>query len=322
MQITLSAPSKTFLVGEYLALSGGPSLVATTGQRFQLVLQKVNEENPLVNKLNKAGIHPESPAGRWALKYSECFENFDFSFVDPYNGAGGMGASSAQFVMFYVWTKMHSENISNWNDINVEELWRSYQSLFEGQSTPPSGADVVAQYVGGICLFQSEPFKIKRYSWNFEEQSFCILKTKNKIATHNHLSELKVDSFESLLPAVNRVIESFEEESAFDFTFGVNDFYEALKAKKLVARETFSLVHQFHKSGLALSVKGCGAMGADVILVVCEKKNLLAVKNLAQVVGLKWIADSNEIESGLEVHFDFDVNIKNKESQDEDVVVQ
>ena len=95
-----------------------------------------------------------------------------------------------------------------------------------------------------------------------------------------------------------------------------------LKAKKLVARETFSLVHQFHKSGLALSVKGCGAMGADVILVVCEKKNLLAVKNLAQVVGLKWIADSNEIESGLEVHFDFDVNIKNKESQDEDVVVQ
>ena len=81
MQITLSAPSKTFLVGEYLALSGGPSLVATTGQRFQLVLQKVNEENPLVNKLNKAGIHPESPAGRWALKYSECFENFDFSFV-------------------------------------------------------------------------------------------------------------------------------------------------------------------------------------------------------------------------------------------------
>lgn len=319
MQITLSAPSKTFLVGEYLALQGGPSLVATTGQRFQLIFNKNNLYKSLTNKLEDADIHPESPAGRWALKYPDCFDNFDFKFLDPYAGAGGMGASSAQFVMLYVWTKMHCESISNWYDIDVEEMWNSYQSLFSEDKTPPSGADVVAQYVGGICAFQSNPFKVKRYNWNFEEQSFCILKTKNKIATHNHLADLNINNFDALKASVNRVIESFDDESAFDFTFGINDFYEALKQKKLVARETFSLVHQFHKSGLALSVKGCGAMGADVILVVCEKKNLLAVKNLAQVVGLKWIADSNEVESGLEVHFDFDVKYKNKENEDETV---
>lgn len=313
MQITLSVPSKTFLVGEYLVLKGGPGLVATTGQRFQLIINKASGGKDLVQKLESSGIHPDSPGGKWSLRYPECFDQFDLKFLDPYNGAGGMGASSAQFVMLYVWTKMHSESISSWNDIDVEVLWKSYQSLFETDKNPPSGADVVAQYVGGICYFQSEPFTVKRYQWIFEEQAFCILKTKNKIATHDHLSELSIDSFESLEPAVKRVVDSFDDESAFDFTFGVNDFYEALKQKKLVARETFSLVHQFHKSGLALSVKGCGALGSDVILVICEKKNLLAVKSLAQVVGLKWIADSNEVESGLEVHFDFDVNYKNKE---------
>lgn len=36
MTIALSAPSKTFLVGEYAVLRGGPALLLNTSPRFRL----------------------------------------------------------------------------------------------------------------------------------------------------------------------------------------------------------------------------------------------------------------------------------------------
>ena len=54
-------PAKTFLVGEYLALTGGPSIILTTTPCFEL---------RQCNNLGLHGVHPESPAGRLWAQYT------------------------------------------------------------------------------------------------------------------------------------------------------------------------------------------------------------------------------------------------------------
>jgi len=46
------------------------------------------------------GIHPESPAGLWWLR--QRFADQGLRWLDPYQGKGGLGASSAQFVAAYL----------------------------------------------------------------------------------------------------------------------------------------------------------------------------------------------------------------------------
>jgi mevalonate kinase len=76
-------PGKTFLVGEYLALHGGPTLVALSKPCFELKAQ--------AGAGSIGTIHPESPAGQFISKHSDFFKKFDLEFVDPYQGLGGFG---------------------------------------------------------------------------------------------------------------------------------------------------------------------------------------------------------------------------------------
>src|SRR4051794_4338735 len=93
MSLVFSVPGKTFLAGEYLALSGGPSLVFASEPRFEL---------SVTSGAGKAeGIHADSPAGLFIKKNQDYFKNFDLVFHDPYQGKGGFGASTAQFLGAY-----------------------------------------------------------------------------------------------------------------------------------------------------------------------------------------------------------------------------
>ena len=60
----LSVPSKTFIVGEYIALKGGPTLILSTNPRFEL---KATSSNPYFSDIEKLA-HPDSPAGKLIRK--------------------------------------------------------------------------------------------------------------------------------------------------------------------------------------------------------------------------------------------------------------
>ena len=74
MSYVFSAPGKTFLFGEYLALNGGPAIVASTGPRFEL---KVSKGEGLCHD-----IHPKSLAGLWMRANAFDFSNVDIEFID------------------------------------------------------------------------------------------------------------------------------------------------------------------------------------------------------------------------------------------------
>ena len=47
-------------------------------------------------------------------------------------------------------------------------------------------------------------------------------------------------------------------------------------------------------------------MGADVLFVLCEKPHLTSLRQLTQVVGLEWIASSEDLCGGIQVKIEFD----------------
>ncbi|MBC87621.1 MAG: hypothetical protein CL677_10640 [Bdellovibrionaceae bacterium] len=304
MKLTLSVPSKTFLIGEYLALFGGPSLVANTGPRF-------SADFNLKGRGKWGRIHPDSPAGQWIQHNLDVFEDVDIDFKDPYAGAGGLGGSSAEFVMVYVFAELVRQKLGEGiKQLNPQKMWIDYRSLFETsqQEWLPSGADIIGQMVGGITEFEPDPFRIKKHTWNFENISFVILKTENKVKTHEHLrdlGELDTDNFKAI---AKQAVNAMNDSDQLLFVKSIEQYQSLLQEQKLVCRETVSLVNNLKGSDNIIGVKGCGALGADTLLVLCEKGNVDRVQSMAPVVGLKYVASDQDLGGGLKVEFDYAFN--------------
>jgi len=117
-ETVLSVPGKTFLVGEYLALSGGPSLLVATEPRFVLRVKAVAPRGRAAHPFAAA-----SPAGRYLSRVIRDSEMFEFQ--DPHQGAGGLGASSAQFALLYAW--QNNIDVPPTSDTLWSELLRDYR---------------------------------------------------------------------------------------------------------------------------------------------------------------------------------------------------
>ncbi len=319
MPLKFSAPGKTFLVGEYLALKGGPAILATTGPRFELLITKGEGRGE--------GVHPKSPAGLWMRANSFDFVNINVEFIDPYKGAGGFGASSAEFLFVYLWSAFNKNQSFYLDKINLQDMWRSYRRLAsesldgdqpnktsqnnlsqkraQQSKIQPSGLDVIAQFLGGVtaATWEGETLtQAKKFDWGFENQSFCLLKTDTKIKTHEHLETLNLeqDDFSDLKPISLKAIEAFENKDAFNLLVALETYYQTLISRGLVHENTQKIIKQLIASGSILGAKGCGALGADVIWVLCEKEKLEPLKSFFQVVGLKFIASEDQLSNGFE----------------------
>jgi len=301
MALKLTAPSKTFIVGEYLALVGGATLVAATDERFELLVD-------LSGHSGLEGIHPDSPAGRVYTDNLHDFDGVQLNFVDPYKGSGGLGASSAQFVLMSLLKNLLKNNLKTVDEqLTAHQVWLDYRSLFSTSSTwMPSGADVVAQLIGGISSFQWKPFKVEKLSWSFEGLGFLIFKTPNKVSTHDHLKELNQLDVEKLQDIVAQATESLKEADAFQFVKSVQQYDVTLREQNLVCDKTIEILNNLKMSQSVLAAKGCGALGADTIFVVCEDKNIEALKSLAQVVGLKFVASNKTVSAGVQIEYNYD----------------
>ena len=104
-------PGKTFLVGEYLALEGGPSVVANTHPsfRFRWTLEQADGGAARIEH----GFHPESPAGKFLNRLNASrllgTEKATIEFHDPHYGKGGLGASTAEFLGAWVFERWATE---------------------------------------------------------------------------------------------------------------------------------------------------------------------------------------------------------------------
>lgn len=333
MPLTLSAPGKTFLVGEYVALDGGPSILVSTAPRFELVVSKKSNSHRSDQTPNQSSfvIAPDaapfaagSPAGKYYARHREALAGFNFQFNDPHKiGAGpakgGLGASSAQFALMLAFHRGLKPEVfgstsaasSSSSPGSVEAAsWASILSEYrecawDGQGIPPSGADVVSQLNGGFTWFDGRAQKSESLTWGFDDLAFTLIRTGQKLATHEHLKENAPAPHASLRTVVREGLKAFESADEQRLIEAVNACAHVLRDAGLTASHSLSLLDQMRaEPALFYAAKGCGAMGADLILVLHAVKNKAAVAAWAQARGLEVGGDSSTVTDGLVVTHD------------------
>ncbi|MCX7978622.1 MAG: hypothetical protein N2578_06420 [Bdellovibrionaceae bacterium] len=290
--LLLSCPAKVFIAGEYLVLNGGPALVACLGPRFELEVSRGSGD--------VKGIHPDSPAGK-LLASQSWFSDYDLRFIDPQQGRGGLGASTAQFLFVYalaqwketVWEGNHT--LSPWS------LLESYQDFaWSGRGKKPSGADLLSQWRGGITKFSPQGRELEAVPWNFSGQKIYFLRTGEKVPTHDHLAELGDFSSAELERALRRVVRGLSALDLDEFANGIQAYGRELANLGFLTKNSLSLLHDLSWAPGVLAAKGCGAMGADFLLALVNSTEERAFKNWAGEAGLECLEFSTA-EPGLQV---------------------
>lgn len=291
--LELSVAGKTFVVGEYLALTGGPALILATEPRFRLQVQPSSLvlENP---------FHPLSPAGWFWQAHSDFFSRYEIRFQDPYQ-VGGFGASSAQFALLHAFWQLQeeafgeSERFLDWHQMLMD---------YRGQPTEgskPSGADVVGAVTGGLAWFDRNNGKVQAFAWPFQEVELLIAHTGKKLATHDHLKTLAPFDTQGFQKAMQDVLAGLSNVHFETFLQGLKAYRAQLEAQGKVAEFTRALVGSLEKHPELLFVKGCGAMGSDVILVLCLQEKVESARTLMKAHQLAVFADSSRISQGLQI---------------------
>jgi len=251
-----STGSKTFLVGEYSVLFGGGAIVLVTPPLFRLAVEK--------GKSAIVGIPEDSPAYKFYKLHD--FENLAIRFYDPHGQAGGFGASSAQFALLY---RLHLRLTRQQFEIN--SFLNEYRLLAHSEGISPSGADCVAQHFNHNIFFDSKNNNIELMKWNFPTLDFAIFKTNCKIMTHLHLKQLPSFDIGELHRCTLNVRKSFLDIDEEYLIKNVQTFFNLLKEKNLVIESTIKTIDELLKIDGVKAAKGCGALGADTIIIIFEK---------------------------------------------------
>lgn len=258
MRDRLTVPSKTFLFGEYAVLDGAPACVLVHNPKFEIIYGSEKEDE----------VHPNSPAGKLFKESSQCS---NFKIQDPHEKKGGFGRSTAEFIgAFY---QLHSSFEPN-------EIHKSYMNFFPPHLSP-SGADLVAQAIGESIIFQKDPFSFNSLVWPFEEEAcFLIFRTGRKVETHHHLAKLQTGKREVLKELSQRLLNCFKEKGFSEFCSLIKSFSEQQRELGLLSEFSWDVCARIDQFQDIHFSRGCGAMGADVILVSCRKAGLSNVIKL------------------------------------------
>ena len=253
-----SFPSKTFLVGEYSALVEGGCLLLNTHPRF---VQLKNGQ-----------------------------------FLDPHQQRGGFGASSAKWLCDYLsfnnLTKKEKEHLfdSNRNKLDTKlaiQLKETYQKEMK-QSEPklkiaPSGVDILSQCIGQIAYIDVQKNIFKSLTWPFKDMHFLIFPTGNKAFTLRHLKEdIKIPDCNLLSKRSQEVINAFLGHKENLFLNALKNFDECLENLGFCCQQTLSLKHHIKKHFPKVTVKGCGALGMDTLLIICTSNIFSDVKGFIE----------------------------------------
>lgn len=280
------------MAGEYLALSGGPALVLATEPRFRLHVQEGSQSQSL--------FHEKSPAGMFWNSKKDFFSQYNLKFQDPYQ-IGGFGASSAQFALLHAFWQVQDEAFGE-----SQRFYDWHQMLADYRNQPvpgaaPSGADVIGAVSGGITWFDRNNGKIQTFAWPFQEIQFFVAHTGQKLATHEHLRTLGDFQTSGFDKAMQEIHLGLTQVNFDHFLKGLGGYRTALEKQGWVSADTAGKIQNLQKQPEILFVKGCGAMGSDVILALCKLEHSDRVRNLLQAENLKIIADSSNISSGLQI---------------------
>ncbi len=252
-----SIPAKTFFLGEYAAIAGAPAIILTTSPCFELTL---------TNEPGLQGIHPDSPAGRlWTHQVNA---DNGLLWKDPYHGRGGLGASSAQFLGAW----FASNHLQNKQTTQDDMLNAYFQFAWQGFGVRPSGYDLLAQSLRGCVYIHRQQALCQAYAWPFDDLAFILVHTGQKLATHQHLQTLSImGDIAQLAAIVESAKSAFATADSSGVIDAVNAYHQRLLQMGLVATHSAQQIELLKKNADLLAIKGCGAMGADVLLLLVPR---------------------------------------------------
>ncbi|MGK5088120.1 hypothetical protein WDW86_11230 [Bdellovibrionota bacterium FG-2] len=306
MSFRASCPSKIFLLGEYAVLAGGPALLASMAPRFELeggLSSGGVSFGELFSPLSPAGLLLErtgkSPQGLW-------------KFIDRLEGRGGLGASSAQFILTL-------QALSS-SELDWKSVWRSFVDLTsQGEvGIAPSGADVVSQVQGGVVHFDPARENVRALKFDFAAQVLVFsttLQAGRKVATHEHLAQLGKRGFPEaswahelvlgLSETVALGVKALEANNVAELGRAFDHASSLLAAAKLECEETSGDREAFKAIKGVLGIKGSGALQSDALLVAFDgdEKVRAQILGLARARGLSWLPGVLGDEGGLKCRF-------------------
>lgn len=264
MPAVFSAPSKVFVLGEYAVLSGRPALLAAMGPRFEL------SSEPFAGS-TRVGFHPASAAARLAPASQ-------WSWLDPYEGAGGFGASSAQALLVMAVQGDWKSTPSAKEAASFRPHWERFKTLSPGSS----GADFVVQALGGVLEWSPEDFSATDRSSSLSRIRIRVLQASHqlgrKTATHHHLEELGPSRLEQIArelePTLRSGLAAFASGDARAFAGAIGDYADRLAALDLEDGTTRLDRHALSAISGVLGSKGTGALQSDALVVVVDPATL------------------------------------------------
>lgn len=323
------------MVGEYLALAGGPAVVLTTEPSFRFTweIEKSGDGRASI----RHPLHQDSPAGRWLNQAESVVPDgmtLTVSVEDPNrskNGAlGGFGSSTAEFFGAWVmtrwmknrdWWRPEQRFVANrhdhrnrvvpeWPSEEIEnhkfgELLRDYKSV-----TPHgSGADLLAQATGEVAIWTESEGEMRRYGWPFTDIAYTLLRTGKKLATHSHVANFdrqnEAEFLGELEPWVDEAVHAIAIADSDRLVASVRGVAQVLDRAGRVAEHTKAVLEEVDEIQGVRAAKGCGAMGADVILVLHEATDVAAnaLATFAESRGLEYgpsqISSGPKLSSGV-----------------------
>ncbi|NQZ19496.1 MAG: hypothetical protein HRT44_09615 [Bdellovibrionales bacterium] len=181
---------------------------------------------------------------------------------------------------------------------NLDEYVSQYQKCAGGEYKP-SGADLVAQVCGGLCWYDGMNFNAEALSWPFPGYEMLVFHTGKKMETHEHLKDLKSLNLQQLIPILLAGRTSLDQKNLKVFCESVNYYYDALNELGLSDSTVYDSVMTLRDSEMVLGAKGCGALGMDTVIVVCESTNKEKVKELANQQDFQFISSTEKLHQGV-----------------------
>lgn len=304
---SLSAAGKVFLLGEYAVLADKPAVVAAIEPRFEMIFFENTPEAILYNSYKSP--HPQSPVARlmqWAERMGAAPSSFEL--MDQHRGAGGFGGSTAEFALVYL--ALARQN--NWNR-DWKTVWKLYRELMASEPVVPSGADLVAQWQGGVVFFDPSDGHCMDVWPLFDWSNLLVFSAAEipgrKTATHEHLRTLEQTKFPKGHPTVLAGLENIlidgisaiRENDGVKFGRALDSYAEALSQAGYEVAAAREDRLELRKIPGVIGVKGCGAMLSDGMIVLLEPRssNKNEIIGAAVKRGLKLVSDGLTCQQGV-----------------------
>lgn len=256
----LSVPSKSFIVGEYAALQGGPALILNTTPRFAL----------MVSETSSGSYHnSQAPKVMEELLPRLALNKYRIEFHDPHKGRGGFGASGAEILLLVALRRVMAKI-----ELKPFEILEEVESVKKeiGWSLG-SGYDVLGQTMGLVSSIERKEKKVTVSDWPFSNLGWVLLRGPTKVPTHSHLETVKIQDAGEIEKAARFAVDAFNKKNEMEFLQGIAYFYKELRTQELVHKSVQTIVDELIDIDGVLAAKGCGALGADMILVIYQKLN-------------------------------------------------